>query len=86
MSVLFEKVENGEFLDQSIERIVCTVAWLERIFLACKWDTSVVMFDPISKIFRINLRSCLGYVQIRHVPKFLLGQGEKNQFLRWFYT
>ena len=47
------------------------IFWLEVGHLVFK-------FVSIFKILRINLALCLGYVQIRHVPKFPLGQ-EKVQ-------
>ena len=47
------------------------IFWLEVGHLVFK-------FVSIFRILRINLRLCLGYVQMRHVPKVLLGQ-EKCQ-------
>ena len=47
------------------------IFWLEVGHLVFK-------FVSIFRILRINLALCLGYVQIRHVPKFPLGQ-EKVQ-------
>ena len=47
------------------------IFWLEVGHLVFK-------FVSIFRILRINLGLCLGYVQIRHVPKVLLGQ-EKVQ-------
>ncbi len=47
------------------------IFWLEVGHLVFK-------FVSIFKILRINVGLCFGYVQIRHVPKFPLGQ-EKVQ-------
>ena len=49
------------------------IFWLEVGHLVFK-------FVSIFRILRINLRLCLGYVQMRHVPKVLLGQEKVEIF------
>ena len=49
------------------------IFWLEVGHLVFK-------FVSIFRILRINLGLCLGYVQIRHVPKVLLGQEKVEIF------